>query len=112
MRTSYWNQSENDESGLISRSTGIRNIIIWPGHQAQWRGYTDEIDKRTFAVKTIYSSPDVEIRKQLLEEFNVSYIYVGLNEQRIYTPEQLSKFELFAQTIFHNEMGIRIFKIE
>ena len=54
----------------------------------------------------------MEIRKQLLEEFNVSYIYVGLNEQRIYTPEQLSKFELFAKTIFHNEMGIRIFKIE
>ncbi len=103
---------EWDESGLISRSTGIPNIINWPGHQAQWRGYTDEIDKRTFAVKTIYSSPDVEIRKQLLEEFNVSYVYVGLNEQRIYTPEQLSKFELFAQTIFHNEMGIRIFKIE
>ena len=103
---------EWDESGIISRSTGIPNIINWPGHQGQWRGHSEEIDERILAVETIYSSPDVEIRKQLLNKFNVSYVYVGINERRMYTPEQLSKFELFGQTIFYNEMGIRIFKIE
>ena len=103
---------EWDESGIISRSTGIPNIINWPGHQGQWRGHSEEIDERILAVETIYSSPDVEIRKQLLNKFNVSYVYVGINERRIYTPEQLSKFELFGQTIFYNEMGIKIFKIE
>jgi len=103
---------EWDDSGLISRSTGIPNIINWPGHQKQWRGNISLIDERVQDVNTMYSNPDVNIRTQLLQKYGVSYVYIGTNERNEYTTEQLLMFDILGEIIYQDSIGTKIYRIE
>ncbi|MCY4578731.1 MAG: hypothetical protein OXD31_06745, partial [Chloroflexi bacterium] len=68
-------------------------VIGWQWHQEQQRyGYAYEVGRRTRAVQTIYSTPDVTTALELMREYGVEYVYLG-HLERIYFPEGMSKFE-------------------
>jgi YYY domain-containing protein len=79
----------------ISIYTGLPTVIGWDWHQKQQRAALpgDMIDRRTEDVGTIYTSQDIELTVQLLERYNIRYIYVGPLERIYYGEEGLSKFE-------------------
>jgi len=97
------------DMGLISRSTGIPNIINWPGHQLQWRNDSNEIFQRQNHVKEIYQTQDINLTKNLISKYNVKYIYVGDRERKKYGESGLKKFDLFLEIIFQ-EGEIIIYK--
>ena len=100
---------EWSDMGLISRSTGIPNIINWPGHQLQWRDESDEIFLRENHVKEIYQTQDINQTKTLISKYNIKYIYVGDRERKKYGQTGLEKFDLFFQQVFQED-GIIIYK--
>ena len=71
---------EWDESGMFSRTTGIQNIINWPGHQIQWRGSLDELSIRNSDVETIYKTYNNQLAKDKLNFYSIKYGVIGPNE--------------------------------
>ena len=98
------------DAGLISRSSGVPTIINWPGHELQWRGPLDAIGERQTDVATIYSTPDAEEARILLDKYNVEYVYVGPRERADGDGAGLEKFSEFMDVAFQ-QGDVTIYKI-
>ena len=102
---------EWDQSGLFSSTTGIQNIINWPGHQIQWRGDLIELSKRTQDVETIYKTTDTYIAKTKLDFYSIKYAVVGPQEVLKYGETIGSTFENIGLVVFQNNT-LKIYKFE
>ncbi|MCL5783940.1 MAG: DUF2298 domain-containing protein [Patescibacteria group bacterium] len=94
----------------ISSNTGLPTVIGWPVHEWLWRGSYDEAGKRSTEVTTLYESPDIEVTKQLLKKYNVSYVYIGTLERQKYTHLDEAKFAKLGKVIFQSG-DTRIYQI-
>lgn len=99
-------------AGVIAGSTGLVNIINWPGHQQQWRGDSLEIEKRTQDVRTIYVTENTVLAKTLLGFYKVRYVLVSQKEVRAYGIEGMGKFETIGKRIYGEPGGLSIYKID
>jgi YYY domain-containing protein len=89
--------------GRVSANTGLPTLLGWPGHQGQWRGQTfPEPGRREPAVRTIYSQPDWQQVIDLLNQYEVAYIYVGPLEYNTYGPQGLAKFNELLPVAYSN----------
>jgi YYY domain-containing protein len=95
--------------GRISASTGWPTVLGWKGHEHQWRGTTRIFDGREEDVAQIYQSADAERVRQLLEQYDVRYVYVGRRERSKYGVNNLSKFDDFMRTAFEQD-GVIIYE--
>ena len=68
----------------ISVLTGLPTILGWHTHEWLWKDDYNWVEERVAVVKSIYTSVNVETVKSLLEEYQVSYIYVGDEERNKY----------------------------
>jgi uncharacterized membrane protein len=66
----------------ISAATGLPTIIGWERHEQQQR-YPDTLPRRVEDVRTLYTSSNVDEKRQILDRYNVEYIVVG-DLERIY----------------------------
>lgn len=84
----------------VSSNTGLPTIIGWPVHEWLWRGSYDEPGKRIGEVTSLYENPDINLTKQLLERYNVSYVFVGTLERQKYLQLKEDKFASLGKTIY------------
>ncbi|HET9910419.1 MAG TPA: DUF2298 domain-containing protein [Anaerolineales bacterium] len=76
--------------------TGLPGVVGWNWHQRQQRVYTAAwVEERVADVGNFYTSTNVQIAREFLEEYDVRYIIVGQLERAAYAPESLAKFEQF-----------------
>ena len=80
--------------GRVSIYTGLPSVIGWQWHQQQQRwDYRHQVNRRILDVERIYSTVNVSEAVDLLNRYQVKYIYVGQVE-RLYYPERgIEKFE-------------------
>ena len=78
------------EFGRVSSSTGLPAILGWKGHELQWRGSHAPFAGREQDVLTIYTSPDPEEVRGLLQKYGVRYVYLGHRERSAYGVTGLS----------------------
>ena len=83
----------------VSIYTGFPTVVGWSNHQRQQRSALTEpvVDQRGADVKTLFNTPDTGQALQLLQKYNVRYIYVGPTEKAYYQPQGLAKFETMVQ---------------
>jgi YYY domain-containing protein len=84
----------------ISSRTGLPAVLGWSGHEYQWRGSGEESAQRESDVDEIYSSQDFQRTLDLLEEYNVTYVYVGSLERGKYSTASLEKFDALLDVVF------------
>ena len=102
---------EYDDSGMISRGSGVPNVINWPGHELQWRGGGDgSFGERQEDVAEIYSTESAEEARNLLAKYNVNYVYAGPREAAAYPAPGLAKFGEFMDVVFESG-GAVIYKL-
>lgn len=75
----------------IASYTGLQNILGWPGHESQWRGGGEPQGTRQEDVKTLYTTPDWETARLILEKYNIRYVYIG-NTERVHLELREEKF--------------------
>jgi YYY domain-containing protein len=75
----------------ISMWTGMQTVLGWTGHEAQWRGSYEPQGARRDEVMLIYTTPDWDTARMLLEKYDVRYVYIGSLE-RSYAPVNEEKF--------------------
>jgi len=93
-------RTDYTDYGRISASTGLPTIIGWQGHEQQWRGSTQPFAGRPQEVEEIYRSEDIGRVQELLEKYQVRYVYVGRRERQSYGWEGMEKFEGFMTPVF------------
>ena len=95
--------------GRISANTGIPTLLGWAGHEYQWRGSTAEPAVRGSAVEIIYDGLDWEHITALLDEYDVSYIFLGSLERSTLTPRAEESFDQHLDLAFENE-SVKIYR--
>ena len=68
----------------VSAMTGLPTIAGWHTHEWLWRNDLEDIDLKDQDVTTIYTSQDAQQVKSLIEEYDVSYIFIGSCERESY----------------------------
>jgi YYY domain-containing protein len=99
----------------VSIYTGLPTVIGWDWHQKQQRSVLpgELIDQRLDDVKTMYNSTDVDQTMQLLDQYQVQYVYVGPLEHLYYDPAGLAKFDSPNSPwhlIYHNDQ-VKIYQV-
>ena len=98
----------------ISVLTGLPTILGWHTHEWLWKDNYDWVEARVADVKTIYTSFDTERVQELLEEYDVTYIYIGDEERNNYAAEggvNEAILKRFGEVVFQNE-SVSIIKIK
>ena len=68
----------------VSTSTGLPTILGWYVHEWLWRSGTEILNVRKNAVNTLYTSTNAAEVQKVIDDYNVSYIYVGKLEHEQY----------------------------
>lgn len=111
--------SKNSYVGRVSSFTGLPTIIGQPGHEYTWRltepAVIEDINLRVSDVRNIYNS-DIENALSLIKEYNVKYVYVGLEERAEYrgiNPKFDEKFSnpKYFEKVF-DSTTVQIYKVK
>jgi YYY domain-containing protein len=83
----------------VSAQSGMPTVLGWIGHQLQWRGGNQEIGSRQADIERLYSTRSWEESAQILQQYEIRYIFVGSRERSTY-PLYEAKFERMLTLVF------------
>lgn len=98
----------------VSAMTGLPTVLGWYVHEWLWRNDVADLNTKSGDVELIYTSGDETLVKSLLEQYQVSYIFVGSCERNKYG-ENLNHNLLsgLGETVFRDiNSGTYIIKIK
>ena len=85
---------------IISAYTGLPTISGWFVHEWLWRGSSEVPQAKVAEITEIYTTPDADKAKIVLDKYKVKYVVIGSFERERY-PELIEhKFEQIGKTVF------------
>ena len=84
----------------VSVATGLPTVLGWYVHEWLWRNDTDSLNVRAADCQTIYTSQDEETVRQLIDKYNISYIYIGQLERQKYPDLNDSLLQSLGQVAY------------
>ena len=68
--------------GRVGTLTGIPVLLNWEGHQRQWRGATWDAlrGSRAEDLDRLFRSPDMQQTREILERYDIDYVFFGSSE--------------------------------
>jgi uncharacterized membrane protein len=98
------------EYARVATLSGLPNVLGWPGHESQWRGGGREMGSRQADLERLYCTRSWDEAQQILNKYNIRYVYISNLERRSYVPNQdtcpsgLSedKFRQYMQQAYQN----------
>ena len=101
----------------ISMYTGLPSIIGWDWHQRQQRPTVPGtiVSGRIADVDTLYRSESVDLALEIIEKYDVRYIYAGQLERLYYGQPGLTKFDSMTGSGLLSEVynadGVKIYQV-
>ena len=98
----------------VSAMTGLPTVLGWYVHEWLWRNDVADLNEKSADVESIYTSEDPSVVKALLEQYEVSYIFVGSKEREKYA-ERLNEtlLQSLGEVVFRDEItGTWILKVD
>jgi YYY domain-containing protein len=86
------------EYARVATFTGMPTVLGWPGHEGQWRDNALQGTRRD-DIQTLYTTPDWSTAWEIIQRYNIRYVYVGTLERSSY-PVNEEKFNLFLKPIY------------
>jgi uncharacterized membrane protein len=112
------------QHGRVSSYTGMPGILVWQGHEYQWRGGQPQImaqfAQRLADQTTLYTTTDVKTAKAILQKYGIHYVFVGTIEKGEQglpdgdqpnwppSPQALGKFAQFM-TLAYSQGGTQVY---
>jgi uncharacterized membrane protein len=90
------------DDGRISSRTGIPTLLSWTDHQLDWRGQQAAFDERRTAMERAYTTTSAAEAQEILNQYDITYVYVGSLERTQYGDQGTAKFSSFMDVVFHN----------
>jgi len=93
----------------VSAYTGFRSVLGWGNHESQWRpsGWPMQTEAD---VNELFKTADLNRARQLLDEYQVDYVFVGQLERETYGAG-VDKFAQLLGPPVINEMGTLVYKV-
>jgi len=95
----------------VSANTGLPTILGWRVHEWLWRGSFDQPGAKTEEVRKIYESEDLAETQELLNKYQVRYVFLGTMETRAYPQLNEEKFTKLGKVIFRQGQS-KIYQID
>lgn len=86
----------------VSANTGLPTVLGWTVHEWLWRGTYSIPAPRIEEIKKIYETTNATEAKQLLQKYNVKYIFVGALERQKYPAFSEDKFKQLGKVVYQN----------
>lgn len=86
----------------VSAMTGLPTVQGWYVHEWLWRGDTDGLNGQKAQIDAIYTSADGNQVRSLLEEYQVSYIFIGQMEWERYPNLNEELLRGFGEVVFED----------
>jgi len=96
--------------GRVSALTGLPTLLGWGGHETQWRGDSSVQSARDPDIKRIFTTLDAGEAAELLDRYEVTFVYVGPLERSTYDPRGLEKFGRFMDVVYEQD-GVTIYRV-
>ncbi|MCQ1534302.1 hypothetical protein FTO70_01025 [Methanosarcina sp. KYL-1] len=85
-------QSSYSYTSRVSANTGLPTVLGWARHERFWGRDRAEVRTRIKDISSIYNTDSEEKAIELIEKYNISYVYIGELERDRYGG-RLDKFE-------------------
>lgn len=95
----------------VSVATGLPTVSGWYVHQWLWRNDTAALNQRVADVQTIYTSTDKEAVLELIEKYDISYIYIGTLEREKFPNLNDSLLQEIGTVAYSNGIDTYIMKV-
>jgi uncharacterized membrane protein len=82
----------------IAIYTGLPTVLGWDNHESQWRDRALQ-GTRKDDIATLYTSNDWTISQDIIDRYNIRYVYVGNLEHATYQVNE-EKFNRFLRPVF------------
>ncbi len=101
-------------SSRVSSLTGLSTVIGWRSHEQMWRGIRSGVGTRQDDTNHIYDSEYNEKTLELLEKYDVEYIYIGELEREKYSKAGLQKFKVHPESfeLVYENSGASIYRVK
>lgn len=97
-------EGQYSDFGRFSARTGVPTVLGWPGHEHQWRSYSNpEPSARETAITTLYNTTHWDEALTILQRYNITHIIVGRLERNKYNSAGLEKFAQTLDILYQNE---------
>lgn len=96
----------------VSVATGLPTVLGWYVHQWLWRGDTNAINERAEDVKTIYTSTNKDLVRQIIQLYDVEYIYIGNQERQKYPELNDLLLQEIGEVMYSNGVDTYILKVQ
>lgn len=94
--------------GRVATFSGNPAVVAWTGHEYQWRRDFAKIEERAKDVREFYNAKSCEVMREIAEKYNVTYIFVGYEERRIFEMND-AVLERCFEKVFESS-NVKIFK--
>lgn len=88
------------KSCAISAITGYPTVLGWHTHEWLWHNSREFYEERKTDVEQIYTGSDAQYTKELLDKYDISYIYIGPDEYESFDEIQSGVLESFGETVY------------
>ena len=95
----------------VSAMTGLPTVMGWYVHEWLWRNDTVDLNTKAADIETIYTSTDEKEVESLLEQYDISYIFIGSCEWEKYPALNERMLRGMGQVVYEDE-GAVIIKID
>ncbi|OGC48273.1 hypothetical protein A2W32_03595 [candidate division WWE3 bacterium RBG_16_37_10] len=100
------------DGNFYSTFLGWPTILGWPGHEWTWRNNVEEIDSRRKEVDQIYKSNDEEIISEILDKYDITYIFIGDFERIRYSFDlNIQTIEKLTEIVYQND-SVSVYKVK
>ncbi len=83
----------------VSAMTGLPTVLGWYVHEWLWRNDVADLITKSGDIELIYTSKDEKQVKDLLEKYNISYIFTGSCEREKYGENLNNEYFLYFYRI-------------
>lgn len=87
----------------VSAMTGLPTIAGWYVHEWLWRDGVEDLNYRLTVVENIYTSEDVNMVKNLLQDYEVEYIFVGQKEREKYLEINEAMLQSLGTVVYRDD---------
>ena len=96
----------------VSVATGLPTVMGWYVHEWLWRNDTDAQNVRSADIKTIYTSTDKANVEALIDQYDISYIYIGKLEREKFENLNDTLLQELGQVVYSNGTDTYIMKVK
>jgi uncharacterized membrane protein len=84
----------------VSAHTGFPTVLGWDFHEYQWRGDWAPQGTRRDDIARLFLTKDWIEAQAILEQYGITYVYVGPLERSTYSPISTRKFDINMDKLF------------